>query len=292
MSASLRPLSTGQLLDRTFQTYRQNFILFAGISALPQACLLVMQLGFLAAGVGGTAKNLGKVGGSAAPMVPAQMGHFALLAFVIAILTIIVSLVASSIATAATTFGVSDIYLDKETSISACFARVKGKIGKVIYASLDLGLRVMIGFMLLIIPGIYWGGKYGLAVPAVVLEEIKGNQACARSAVLTKDSVGRIIAIYFLTWILVVSISALIWAVLGVAAHGLTRAAGTTASAVFRQVVSTVVNIIVTPVMSIALTLAYYDQRVRKEAFDIESMMSLLGEPGSAPAENTMGATS
>jgi multisubunit Na+/H+ antiporter MnhG subunit len=104
--------------------------------------------------------------------------------------------------------------------------------------------------------------------------------------------VGRIIAIYFLTWILVVSISALIWAVLGVAAHGLTRAAGTTASAVFRQVVSTVVNIIVTPVMSIALTLAYYDQRVRKEAFDIESMMSLLGEPGSAPAENTMGATS
>jgi hypothetical protein len=53
-----------------------------------------------------------------------------------------------------------------------------------------------------------------------------------------------------------------------------------------------VVNIIVTPVMSIALTLAYYDQRVRKEAFDIESMMSLLGEPGSAPAENTMGATS
>ena len=51
-------------------------------------------------------------------------------------------------------------------------------------------------------------------------------------------------------------------------------------------------NTLVTPVMSIALTLAYYDQRVRKEAFDIESMMSLLGEPTSATAENTMGATS
>ena len=44
MSASLRPLTTGQLLDRTFQTYRQNFLLFAGISALPHAFLLVMQL--------------------------------------------------------------------------------------------------------------------------------------------------------------------------------------------------------------------------------------------------------
>jgi hypothetical protein len=28
------------------------------------------------------------------------------------------------------------------------------------------------------------------------------------------------------------------------------------------------------------------------EAFDIENMMSLLGEPGSAPPQNTMGATS
>ena len=44
-----------------------------------------------------------------------------------------------------------------------------------------------------------------------------------------------------------------------------------------------------TPVMAIALTLAYYDQRVRKEAFDIESMMSMLGE--AVPVkENTLGA--
>ena len=47
MSASLRPLTTGQLLDRTFHIYRQNFILFAGISALPHAFLLVLQLSTL-----------------------------------------------------------------------------------------------------------------------------------------------------------------------------------------------------------------------------------------------------
>ena len=123
-------------------------------------------------------------------------------------LILLASLILNSIATAATTFGVSDIYLDKETSIRACFARVKGKVGKVIYASVELGLRVWIGFILLIIPGIYWAGKYGLAVPAVVLEDIKGKQACARSAELTKDSVGRIIAIYFLTLMLILAIGA------------------------------------------------------------------------------------
>ena len=193
----------GNCWIRTFQTYRQNFILFAGISALPHVCLLAMQLCLLAGRVGGPTGSPGKL---------------ALFAFVVAICTIFVSLVVSSIATAATTFGVSDVYLDKQTSISACFARVKGKVGRVIYASMELGARVGIGFLLLIVPGIYWAGKYGLAVPAVVLEDIKGKQACARSAELTKDSVGRIVAIYFLTWMLVVAISAGIGAALGLAA--------------------------------------------------------------------------
>jgi len=277
MSSSLRPLTTGQLLDKAFQTYRQNFVLFVGISAVPQACLLVMQLCLLAVGVGGAGRGQVKV---------------ALATLIVSLFTIFVSLVVGSIAAAATTFGVSDIYLDKPTSISACFARVKGKIGKVIYASTAFGLRVGFGFMLLIVPGVYWAGKYGLAVPAVVLEDIEGKQACSRSAELTKDSVGRIIAIYFLTWILVVAISAGLGAALGVTAPGLARATGTTGSTVFKYLVSYLVNTIVTPVMAIALTLAYYDQRVRKEAFDIESMMSLLGEPTAAKTENTMGATS
>lgn len=277
MSIDLRPLTTGQLLDKTFQTYRQNFLLFAGISALPHACLLVMQVCLLAMGVGANGKTPGKM---------------VLATFAVAILTLFISVVVNSIATAATTFGVSDVYLNKETSISACFARVKGKIGRVIYASTELGCRIGIGFLLLIIPGIYWAGKYGLAVPAVVLEDIKGKKACGRSAELTKDSVGRIVAIYFLAWILVVAISAGIGVVLGAVAPSLTKAAGTTTSSVFTDIISAVVNTVVTPIMSIALTLAYYDQRVRKEAFDIESMMSLLGEPSEVPVENTMGATS
>ena len=277
MSSSLRPLTTGQLLDLTFQTYRQNFILFAGISALPQVCLFLPQLCLLATGASGAARTSGKV---------------VWLTFIVAMLTLLASLMLNSIATAATTFGVSDIYLDKETSIRACFARVKGKVGKVIYASVDLGLRVWIGFVLLIMPGIYWAGEFGLAVPAAVLEDIKGKQACARSAELTEGFIGRIVAIYFLTLMLILAIGAGVGVVLRIALPSLTRAAGTTASAEFQYLVSAVVNTLVTPVMSIALTLAYYDQRVRKEAFDIERMMSLLGEPTAARAKNKMGAKS
>ena len=39
----LRPLSTGEVLDRTFQLYRLRFSLFAGLAILPAAVSVVTQ---------------------------------------------------------------------------------------------------------------------------------------------------------------------------------------------------------------------------------------------------------
>ena len=50
METALRPMSTSQVLDRTFSLYRTNFLLFAGIAALPPALLMIGQLGVLGAG--------------------------------------------------------------------------------------------------------------------------------------------------------------------------------------------------------------------------------------------------
>src|SRR5690349_6399407 len=38
----LRPLSTGEVLDRTFQLYRSRFVLFVGIALLPAAVSTVI----------------------------------------------------------------------------------------------------------------------------------------------------------------------------------------------------------------------------------------------------------
>lgn len=263
MALTLRPLTTGQLLDKTFQTYRQNFVLFAGISAVPHTCLLLVSLAMIAI----THLSRGN------PIIGA------ITIMVVSLATIVISLIVSAIATAATTFGVSDIYLEKATTISSCMSRVKGKIGRVVWASIALGFVIGIGLILLIVPGIYFMGKYGLMVPAVVLENKKVGEGFSRSDALTKNAVGRVLVIYFLTWILVMVISAGAGALLTLAAPSLAKAAGTVTAQVVQQVLSTIVNTVVTPIMSIALTLAYYDQRVRKEAFDIENMMSLLGEP-------------
>jgi hypothetical protein len=274
MHLTLRPLSTGQLLDKAFQTYRQNFGLFAGISALPQGCLLIAQLLMLA--TMRSSRTDPFVAGISAAAAGLTM--------------MLVSIVVGAIATSATTFGVSDIYLEKQTSISACFARVKGKIGKVVYTSIEFGLRVGLGFVLLIIPGIYWVGKYGLAIPSVVLEDINARDSFKRSAELTKDAIGRILTIYFLTWVLIFAVEVGLGVAIAAVAPALAKSAGTLTSQVFAQVLSSVVSTVVTPVMSIALTLAYYDQRVRKEAFDIESMLTLVGEPPSLTGPEASGA--
>jgi hypothetical protein len=261
MSLGLRPLSTGQVLDRTFQIYRSRFLLFAGISALPQGALLVLQLGLL---------GLMLVGSN--PVAFAAMTAIAGLGF------LVISIVVSAIATGATTFAVSDLYLDKPTSIGSCFSRMRGKIGRVAITSIEFGLRVGLGVLLLIIPGLYFAGKWGLAVPAVVLEPIDRKKAFPRAAALSADSIGRVLVVYFLTWILIFGISMALGMVLAAAAPALSRAAGSTASTAVQYVLSAVVNTIVTPVMHIALTVLYYDQRVRKEGLDIENMMKMLGE--------------
>jgi hypothetical protein len=266
MAHTLRPLSLGQLLDETFNIYRRNFLLFLGISAIPNLALLLLQLA-----LAGTAFNDAK-------------SNFAIAAFA-GLAAAFASLFVDAIVTAATTFGVSDIYLDRPTSIAACFSRVTGKALRVIYVSFITSLIVGFGFALCIAPGVYFAGKYGIAIPAVVLENITGNQALKRSANLTDGFVGRVVVVYFLTyffvWAMTIALNTALRSLGSVAFHD----SGIFSKQAFDAIVSTFGGILFGPVTAIGLTLAYYDQRVRREAFDIEHMMRLMTPPESLASE-------
>lgn len=257
MAHTLRPLSLGKLLDETFDIYRHNFLLFVGISALPNVILLLLRLS-----MGTSALNR--------PKYPELLIVFMTLGWYVA------SLFVGAVVTAATTFGVSDIYLDRPTSIQACFARVSGKALRVAYVSFGVGLIVGFGMLLCLVPGIYWAGVYGVAIPAVVLENITGGQSFRRSADLTRDSVGRVIVVYFLTAIFVFIIAAGLIAGVNALGPGVFQHTGIFTRTAMREIVNTLGAILLGPISAIGLTLVYYDQRVRKEAFDIEHMMSLM----------------
>ena len=159
----------------------------------------------------------------------------------------------------------------------------------VCFVSFVVGLIVGLGTLLCIIPGIYWAGVYGLAVPAVVLENITGSAALSRSSDLTKGSAGRVIVVYFLTSIFTFCMAFAL--ITGLTALGLTvfRGTGMLTRQAWQEIISTLGRILFGPITAIALTLVYYDQRVRKEAFDIEHTMRVMSAPeNSAPGPTAL----
>jgi len=88
----LRPLSLGEILDRTFTLYRRNFLLFAGISAIPQTLVLAFNVITLLLGT--------KVAAGAFPGVGIVLG------MVIGAIVIIVSVLAFFISQGATILAV------------------------------------------------------------------------------------------------------------------------------------------------------------------------------------------
>jgi hypothetical protein len=191
--------------------------------------------------------------------------------------------VVPSILIAATTFAVSDICLERTTSIKSCFSRVSGKAFKILAVSLTVGIIVGLGLLVFVAPGVYWAGVFGVAIPAVVLENIPVGQALPRSSDLTQNFRSRVIIVFFLTTIFygIVKYSlnaGLLWLWPIIHSHlvHLTELN-------LRDISSVLATTLFGPVSAIGLTLIYYDLRVRKEAFNL--MMDLMGGAESVAAE-------
>ena len=137
----------------------------------------------------------------------------------------------------------------------------------------------MIEFLLLIVPGILLGLRYSLAVPVAVLEDTGVSDSLSRSAALTKGHRGRILLVYLLLFVLLV-IGSILWPVLATLFAAVVYSGSPASQPVWLEVVLEFGNFVsqslLSPIMTIALTLVYYDERVRKEAFDLEHMMQQL----------------
>jgi hypothetical protein len=307
MTTPLRPMSTGELLDRTFNLYRKNFLLFVGIATVPPALMLLVNLiqaGMVAAP--GHHKAVG-VGLMAAGGIGMMVGAVAYL-------------IGLAMAHAATVFAVSAVHLGRPTTINESYGRVKGRFGRVVWVIFQMGLRAFAPSVLLIILaavavplGIKQIGgvagalagiivvlaiigaiiaatvlylRYSLAVPACVLEDIKATAAIRRSVSLSAGSRGQIFVIYFLMIVINYIVLFLFLFPAGLLA-GLVAKGSPSVSTLFTGLAGFLAGALAGPIATIALSLVYYDQRVRKEAFDIQLMMAALdGKPPVAGAQS------
>jgi hypothetical protein len=292
MDQALRPMSTAQVLDRTFFLYRRNFVLFAGIAAVPPAFVLVAQMiGFA---IPKAANSLaGSVNGIAALGVGAMVGIW-------------LYLVGYSLATGASIYAVSNAHLGKTTTISQSYRSVSKRMGAIIATSICTGLvifavsaiAILVGVALakvmgpssafILVPGGAIGIfflirlvlRYSIAIQGCVLEKLGPVQSIKRSFYLSRGSEGRIFLIILLNVIIVTALT-LVFSIPTFVGIGLAATKGSQPPMQYQAMqalASFMASTLSGPITIIAFSLVYYDQRVRKEAFDLTLMMEAIGQ--------------
>ena len=306
MESNLRPLSLGEILDRTAQLYRENFLLFAGIAAVNAGILLVLNLGQIGLSELMRALHLTK------QLLGVSIG------FLILIVPLII--VCSGAAVAANNRAVAWVYLGERATIRGAYKSILPRLGRylwlmiiilfiiygpfvviyggffgmlfsygafqktpaappspqlaIVFAAVGLGFMLLIS--LWIVYAVIMGLRYSLAIPCAVVEDLKARAALRRSIVLSKDSRGRI-------FVLALLIGAIQMGLFFIAQGPFLFVALKNHfvipvwAQVLQQLVGFATNSFIGPMYATGLTLFYYDQRIRKEGFDIEWMMRAAG---------------
>jgi hypothetical protein len=293
---ALRPLSTGEVLDRTFVIYRAHFWLFAGLASLGGAFSLILNA------------------------IQLVVHHIVLLQHGIRIAALVTQIASGVMAIlllpveavvyAASVFALCEVYLGRRTtakeSLQATIERWLRYVGIALwqgwsavwlavllmvpgFALVGLGARtpgllVVGGFIVFV--GVVGGVVYGviayirnsLAIPAALMEQTGVRASMRRSKTLATDTKGRIFVVLLIATALYMVAGAIEAPMLFLIARTPFQEHVIAQAAVL--LIGFVGHTLVSPVALIGLTLVYFDQRVRMEAFDL---VMLLG--GAAPAE-------
>lgn len=278
----LRPLSLGEILDRTFALYRRNFLLFLGITAIPHLLTLGLNI---------TQVMLTRFPTVRKPSVPVEefqtrVASNGVMAFGIGglLVAIVIYLLVYLFSQGGTIYAVSDLYLGRPATITGSLKKMWGQLLNLLGVTILNGLAVACAAIVLIIPGIYAACRLLTCVPAALLEDLGARASLERSWELTKDNAGRAFLIYLLYFAMLYGIMAVSMIPFGVMMTMSAKDPTMLRTAmVLMQVASFVASIIVGPFLLIATSVFYYDLRVKKEAFDLQMMMNPEGI-GAVPA--------
>jgi hypothetical protein len=211
-------VDVGAVLRRTFEIY------------VDQAAVLMPA----AAVVVGIAVILGAI------LIAASPG----LAFVAAIL----SLVATTLFTGMVVELVADIRDGRrDSSVAQLLQAVTPVLGQLVLVAIAAGVGILIGFVLLIVPGLILATLWAVAAPVVVLERPGGLRALGRSRELVRGNGWNVFAVILLLVILVGLLSGAI----GFAAESAGAGVG--------LIARVIIGVLTAPISALAAAVLYFD---------------------------------
>ena len=266
---ALREMGVGEILDATLKIYRNNWKTLLAIVAIVMVPYIFLQAIVVdittpdfpdfdvrnPASLESFQQDVGFFGGT--------LGG--------ALLTLILAFIITPFVTGAVAKATADIYLGGDPEVGSTYSFALSKLGSLLLVSILYGLAVIGGFILLIIPGIYFAVKFIFSTTTVVVEGRSGTDALKRSGALVKDYFWKVLGTYLLAAILVGIIGGLLGYIIGL---GLGFLPDWLAGAVAQSIT----QVLTTPFLTMVIVLLYFDLRIRKEAFDLSLMAQELGQ--------------
>jgi hypothetical protein len=289
-TANLRPMQLGEILDGSFSIYRRHFGLFMKLSVilvwLPTAVTVYFQVRFSGNPFGILSVIEQNLGGT----ILTGLGF------------LVVWTICSLLLKAGTIRIISDSYLGHEPQLGSALRFGASKIIPLLLVALSKGLMLVLLYLVAaagvflaaflgrllgaLVAGlftfsavvgaiwfvIYVMCGYGVTTPVVVLEDLDSSfEAFGRSWDLSRGAKRKILGTAAVTVLLAQLLPQII-----VGAIGGALGASSGAQPIF-VVVASLLGVMLAPILPCALTLLYYDLRVRREAFDLQILSEQLG---------------
>jgi hypothetical protein len=80
-------------------------------------------------------------------------------------------------------------------STGEVYSSSRGRLGTLLGTAILYGIGVVVGFILLIVPGLIAAARWSLIVPLVMIEGLGWREAFARSSSIVKGRTGRVLAV-------------------------------------------------------------------------------------------------
>ena len=312
MNEPLRPLTLSEILDRTAQLYRSRFLVFLGIGTIPAGTIFVFAAGAFAFFMWmGT--NARKGLSVADILVWVFLILLVVLAIPVSLAATALGEAAMSDAAARLFLGekitirsaykavwkrgwryvglllLQGLVIVGVPSVAFLIATALMIAGKVRGVATNDNSPLFAGllFLLMFVLGafaVWMLLRLCLAFPVSVVEQSTAWSALRRGVMLSRGTRGRIFLLYvlgvflsqILAWCVTFPVLIAIALLPGLQGQAHAKAVGVVAmSATYGAFLA--VKALTKPIYGIALTVFYFDQRIRKEGFDIEWMMQQAG---------------
>jgi hypothetical protein len=199
-------------------------------------------------------------------LYPPTVGRPLTLDYGLAVLGVaILTLLLFAVCQPAIIYGAFQTMRGRDFHIGESLRKALERLMPLVGVSILMLVSIMIGSLLLLVPGLVLWTMFLVAVPACVVEHLGPVQSLRRSAALTKGNRWRLFGMFMLLAVLVTAIRFALSATLNAAGGRLVAGIGDVAF-----------DAVATSLELIVFAVAYHDLRVAREGIDIERIAALF----------------